>query len=84
MDIDPQGNCFNCFPFHNFKIGHVKDFDQVNELAVTKMHSRFLHHVFEDAQPQEPCKSCPHYMVRCSSGCFAYNFTNEEPSQVES
>ena len=83
MDIDPQGNCFNCFPFHNFKIGHVKDFDQINELAVTKMHSRFLHHVFEDTQPKEPCKSCPHYMVRCSSGGFAYNFTDEEPSQVE-
>lgn len=75
MDIDPKGDCFNCFPFHNLKIGNVKDFGQINELTIKKMHSRFLSHVFEDAQPKEPCKSCPHYMVRCSSGCFAYNFS---------
>jgi len=75
MDIDPSGTCFNCFPFHNLKIGNVKDFKQINELAIRKMHSKFLNHVFEDTQVKEPCKSCPHYMVRCSSGCFAYNFT---------
>lgn len=74
MDIDPKGDCFNCFPFHNFKIGNVRDFKQVNELAIRKMHTRFLTHAFEDTEPKEPCKSCPHYMVRCSSGCFAYNF----------
>lgn len=75
MDIDAKGDCFNCFPFHNFKMGNIQDFKEVNELAVRKMHARFLHHVFEDTKPKEPCKSCPHYMVRCSSGCFAYNFT---------
>ncbi len=75
MDIDANGDCFNCFPFHNFKMGNVRDFDQVNELSIKKMHTRFLSHVFEDTQAKEPCRSCPHYMVRCSSGCFAYNFT---------
>ncbi len=74
MDVDPVGDCFNCFPFHNFKMGNVKDFDEVNEIAVKKMHTKFLSHVFEDTQAKEPCKSCPHYMVRCTSGCFAYNF----------
>jgi len=74
MDIDPKGDCFNCFPFHNKKLGNIKDFKQINELSITKMHTRFLSHVFE-AQPKEPCKSCPHYMVTCSSGCFAYNLT---------
>ena len=75
MDIDSKGDCFNCFPFHNHKIGNIQDFQQINDLAVKKMHTRFLSHVFEDTDPKEPCKSCPHYMVRCSSGCFAYNFT---------
>jgi len=75
MDIDPTGDCFNCFPFHNFKLGNIRDFKEVNEIAVKKMHTKFLGHVFEDTQPKEPCKSCPHYMVRCTSGCFAYNFT---------
>lgn len=74
MDIDPKGHCFNCFPFHNFKIGNVKDFKEINELSVRKMHTRFLTHAFEDGEAKEPCKSCPHYMVRCSGGCFAYNF----------
>ncbi len=74
MDIDPKGDAFNCFPFHNFKLANVKDFKEINELSVRKMHTKFLNHVFE-AEPKEPCKSCPHYMVRCSSGCFAYNFT---------
>jgi radical SAM protein with 4Fe4S-binding SPASM domain len=74
MDIDPKGDCFNCFPFHNKKLGNIQDFQQINELSITKMHTKFLGHVFE-AEPNEPCKSCPHYMVRCSSGCFAYNFT---------
>ena len=74
MDIDPKGDCFNCFPFHNKKLGNIKDFKQINELSITKMHTRFLSHVFE-AQPKEPCKSCPHYMVTCSSGCFAYNLS---------
>jgi len=72
MDIDPQGDCFNCFPFHNLKLGNIKDFKQINDLTVKKMHTKFLSHVFS-AEPKEPCKSCPHYMVRCSSGCFAYN-----------
>ena len=75
MDIDPKGDCFNCFPFHNFKMGNIQDFKEVNEISVKKMHTKFLSHVFEDTNPKEPCKSCPHYMVRCSSGCFAYNFT---------
>ena len=74
MDIDPKGDCFNCFPFHNKKLGNIQDFKQVNELAIKKMHTEFLGHAFK-AQPNEPCKSCPHYMVTCSSGCFAYNFS---------
>ena len=74
MDIDPKGDCFNCFPFHQYKLGNVTDFKEVNELSVRKMHNRFLNHVFEETEVKEPCKSCPHYMVRCSSGCFAYNF----------
>lgn len=75
MDVDSKGDCFNCFPFHGFKLGNVQDFKEVNDIAVKKMHTKFLGHVFEDTQPKEPCKSCPHYMVRCTSGCFAYNFT---------
>ena len=75
MDVDPKGDCFNCFPFHGLKLGNVQDFKEVNDIAVKKMHTKFLSHVFEDTQPKEPCKSCPHYMVRCTSGCFAYNFT---------
>jgi len=75
MDVDPKGNCFYCFPFHGFKLGNAQDFKEVNDIAVKKMHTKFLGHVFEDTQPKEPCKSCPHYMVRCTSGCFAYNFT---------
>ena len=27
-----------------------------------------------EEKPNEPCKTCLHYMVRCSSGCFSYNF----------
>ena len=73
MDIDPKGDCFNCFPFHDKKLGNIQDFKQVNELAIKKMHTEFLGHAFK-ASPNEPCKSCPHYMVTCSSGCFAYNF----------
>ena len=73
MDIDPKGDCFNCFPFHNVKLGNIQDYNQVSELAVTRMHTKFLNHAFE-AAPKEPCRSCPHYNVRCSSGCFAYNF----------
>ena len=75
MDIDPKGDCFNCFPFHNFKIGNIQEHEQINDLAVKRMHTKFLNHVFEETEAKEPCKSCPHYMVRCSSGCFAYNFT---------
>ena len=74
MDIDPKGDCFNCFPFHDFKLGNITDFKQVNDLSIKKMHTKFLNHTFS-AEPKEPCKSCPHYMVTCSSGCFAYNFT---------
>ena len=74
MDIDPKGDCFNCFPFHQHKLGNIDDFKEINELSVRRMHTRFLNHVFEDTKAKEPCKSCPHYMVRCSSGCFSYNF----------
>ena len=73
MDIAPNGDCFNCFPFHNFKMGNVKEFPEINDIAVRRMHTKFLGHVFDEA-PKEPCKSCQHYNVRCSSGCFAYNF----------
>lgn len=75
MDVDPKGDCFNCFPFHGVKLGNVQDFKEVNDIAVKKMHTRFLGKVFEETEAKEPCKSCPHYMVRCTSGCFAYNFT---------
>ncbi|NIY17062.1 MAG: radical SAM protein [Nitrospinaceae bacterium] len=76
MDIDPKGDCFNCFPFHNLKLGNVGDYKEVNEIAVKQMHTKFLGTVFgDDVQPKEPCKSCPHYMVRCTSGCFSYNFS---------
>ena len=75
MDVDPKGDCFNCFPFHGVKLGNVQDFKEVNDIAVKKMHTRFLSKVFEETEAKEPCKSCPHYMVRCTSGCFAYNFT---------
>jgi radical SAM protein with 4Fe4S-binding SPASM domain len=74
MDVDPVGDCFNCFPFHNLSLGNVKDHKDVNEIAVKKMHTKFLGHVFEETEAKEPCRSCPHYMVRCTSGCFAYNF----------
>jgi radical SAM protein with 4Fe4S-binding SPASM domain len=74
MDVDPVGECFNCFPFHNLGLGNIKDHKDVNEIAVKKMHTKFLGHVFEETEAKEPCRSCPHYMVRCTSGCFAYNF----------
>ncbi len=74
MDIDSKGDCFNCFPFHNFKLGNVSEFKEVNAISEAKMGSKFLNHVFEKTEVKEPCKSCPHYMVHCSSGCFAYNF----------
>jgi len=74
MDIDAKGDCFNCFPFHNLKLGNVKDFKEVNAIATAQMGSKFLTTVFEKTEAKEPCRSCPHYMVRCSSGCFAYNF----------
>lgn len=74
MDIDAKGDCFNCFPFHNLKLGNIEEFKEVNPIAEARMGSKFLTHVFEQARVKEPCRSCPHYMVRCSSGCFAYNF----------
>jgi radical SAM protein with 4Fe4S-binding SPASM domain len=74
MDIDACGDCFNCFPFHNLKLGNISEFQQVNTIATAKMGSKFLTSVFEKTEVKEPCRSCPHYMVRCSSGCFAYNF----------
>ncbi|PIQ98177.1 MAG: hypothetical protein COV67_00315 [Nitrospinae bacterium CG11_big_fil_rev_8_21_14_0_20_56_8] len=74
MDIDPKGDCFNCFPFHSLKLGNIREFKAVNNIAQAKMGSRFLTEVFEKTNVKEPCRSCPHYMVRCSSGCFAYNF----------
>ena len=84
MDIDSKGDCFNCFPFHNLKLGNVSDFKEVNSIAMAQMGSKFLHTVFEKTEAKEPCRSCPHYMVRCTSGCFAYNFVGEdgEPPQV--
>ncbi len=74
MDIDGKGDCFNCFPFHNLKLGNIENFKTVNSIASAKMGSSFLNHVFDKAETKEPCRSCPHYMERCSSGCFAYNF----------
>ncbi|QPJ64635.1 MAG: radical SAM protein [Candidatus Nitrohelix vancouverensis] len=74
MDIDGKGDCFNCFPFHNLKLGNIGDFKEVNSIATARMGSKFLNTVFEETKVKEPCRSCPHYMVRCSSGCFAYNF----------
>ena len=73
MDIDAKGDCFNCFPFHELKLGNVRDFKEVNPISEAQMSSKFLITVFEANQVKEPCASCPHYMVRCSSGCFAYN-----------
>lgn len=74
MDLDAKGDCFNCFPFHNLKLGNISEFKEVNTISEARMGSRFLTHVFDNTQAKEPCRSCPHYMVRCSSGCFAYNF----------
>ncbi len=74
MDIDGKGDCFNCFPFHNMKLGNISEFKEINTISTAQMGSRFLTTVFEKTEVKEPCKSCPHYMVRCSSGCFAYNF----------
>lgn len=74
MDIDAKGDCFNCFPFHNLELGNIKDFKEINNIATAQMGSKFLTTVFEKTEVKEPCRSCPHYMVRCSSGCFSYNF----------
>ena len=82
MDIDSKGDCFNCFPFHNLKLGNVADFKEVNSIAMAQMASKFLHTVFEKTEAKEPCRSCPHYMVRCTSGCFAYNFVGEDAEEI--
>ncbi len=82
MDIDSKGDCFNCFPFHNLKLGNIDEFKEVNSIAMAKMGSRFLNRVFEETKVKEPCASCPHYMVRCSSGCFAYNFVDAEKKET--
>lgn len=74
MDIDAQGDCFNCFPFHDLKLGNISEFKEVNAISEARMGSKFLTTVFETTKAKEPCASCPHYMVRCSSGCFAYNY----------
>jgi len=74
MDIDSKGDCFNCFPFHNLRLGNISEFKEVNSIATARMGARFLNTVFEKTEVKEPCKSCVHYMVRCSSGCFSYNF----------
>ncbi len=74
MDIDSKGDCFNCFPFHNMKLGNISEFKEINSIATARMGARFLNNVFEETKAKEPCRSCPHYMVRCSSGCFSYNF----------
>ena len=80
MDIDGKGDCFNCFPFHSLKLGNISEFREVNAISEARMGSRFLNHVFEHTRAKEPCASCPHYMVRCSSGCFAYNFVEAAPA----
>lgn len=54
------------------------EYKEVNSISMARMGSRFLTTVFEKTDVKEPCKSCPHYMVRCSSGCFAYNFVDEK------
>ncbi len=74
MDIDAKGDCFNCFPFHDLKLGNISDFKEVNPISEARMGSKFLTTVFETTKAKEPCASCPHYMVRCSSGCFSYNY----------
>lgn len=83
MDIDSKGDCFNCFPFHDLKLGNVSEFKEVNAISTARMGSRFLNHVFEHTETKEPCASCPHYMVRCSSGCFAYNFVEESAPEEQ-
>ena len=83
MDIDAKGDCFNCFPFHNLKLANIENFKEVNSIALAKMGSKFLTTVFEATEAKEPCRSCPHYMVRCSSGCFAYNFVDPENGNAE-
>ncbi len=80
MDIDAKGDCFNCFPFHNLSLGNISQFKEINGIATARMGAKFLNHVFEETNSKEPCRSCPHYMVRCSSGCFSYNFL--EPSDT--
>jgi len=82
MDLDSKGDCFNCFPFHNLKLGNIEDFKEINPIAEAQMSSRFLNHVFEKTEAKEPCRSCPHYMVRCTSGCFAYNFVENTVAAV--
>lgn len=77
MDIDAKGDCFNCFPFHELKLGNIRDFKEVNPISEAQMSSKFLTTVFKANQVKEPCASCPHYMVRCSSGCFAYNHVSD-------
>lgn len=87
MDVDAKGDCFNCFPFHNKKLGNIGEFKELNTIASAKMGSKFINEVFEETRVKEPCRSCPHYMVRCSSGCFAYNFVDAPaaaPAQHES
>ena len=74
MDIDSKGDCFNCFPFHEMNLGNISEFKEINSIATARMGARFLNNVFEKTAVKEPCRSCPHYMIRCSSGCFAYNF----------
>ena len=49
---------------------------------MAKIGSKFLNTVFDKTQAKEPCRSCPHYMVRCTSGCFAYNFIDEEAEEL--
>jgi radical SAM protein with 4Fe4S-binding SPASM domain len=56
------------------KLGNISDFKELNSIATAQMGSKFLNEVFSKTEAKEPCRSCPHYMVRCSSGCFAYNF----------
>ena len=30
-------DCFNCFPFHNLKLGNVSEFKEVNSIAMAQM-----------------------------------------------
>ena len=41
MDIDSKGDCFNCFPFHDLKLGNISEFKEVNPISEARMGSNF-------------------------------------------